>query len=230
MNPAPQGKLMVLSLLPKLLWHWGASSKSGQAGYPLSVPYFDSVLHSVWTDAYPRFSVLRTNDDNLTQLFLVLLKLHLMCWLRWSCHASLTVPRSLSSLIETIYLVFWCSSDHINYSYRSQVSRKVSMVHMLAKTCPHHKTRTYSKTTLRIAIRCYLHCNFWVWRKIWMIRLEMVFKNLDWEYTSIETNFFNLDSGYMCMVIMVRSKLLCAKTYRYTCSNLNTCGVSVYLY
>jgi len=102
-----------------------------------------------------------TSDDNLTQLCLVLLKLHLMCWLRWSCHASLTVPRSLSSLIETIYLVFWCSSDHINYSYRSQVSRKVSMVHMLAKTCPHHKTRTYSKTTLKTAIRCYFHLNFW---------------------------------------------------------------------
>ena len=63
-----------------------------------------------------------------------------------------------------------------------------------------------------------------------MIRLEIVFKNLDWEYTSFETNFFNLDSGYMCMVIMVRSKLLCAKTYRYTCSNLNIYGISVYLY
>jgi len=96
-----------------------------------------------------------TSDDNLTQLFLVLLKLHLMCWLRWSCHASLTVPRSLSSLTETIYLESWCSSGHINYSSRNQVSRMVSKAHMLAKTCPHHKTRTYSKTTLRIAIRCF---------------------------------------------------------------------------
>jgi hypothetical protein len=59
MNPAPQGKLMVLSLLPKLLRHWGASSQSGEPGYPLSVPYFDSVLHSVLADAYARFSVLR---------------------------------------------------------------------------------------------------------------------------------------------------------------------------
>jgi hypothetical protein len=70
---------------------------------------------------------------------------------------SLTVPRSLSRLIETIYLESWCSSDHINYSSRKQVSRKVSKVHMLAKTCPRHKTRTCSKTTLKTAIRCYLH-------------------------------------------------------------------------